>query len=420
MTGFPAIDRPLRFCMITTFYPPYNFGGDGIFVQRLADALARQGHHVTVIHCVDAYRLGGGAEPTASVYHHPNIEVHQLKSAAGILSPLLTHQFAVPGLKGPAIERILFEDPFDVIHFHNISLVGGPGVLAYGNAIKLYTAHEYWLVCPLSTLWKFKREPCQTKSCVACTLHAGKPPQWWRYTHSLERNLGHLDAIISPSRFLIQKHHEMGLDSDFALLPNFLPTASETPAAVNTTRAPESRRPFFLLVGRLEESKGFQRVIQLFQQFNDADLVIVGAGMFEPELRALADGYAHIRFMGSMPYEALIEFYRGAVAVIVPSIWFEPFGFVVIEAFAQRTPVIVNNSGALPELIEDSEGGIVYDDETGLCNAMESLLKSPELRQQLGLKGYNAYLQRWTEERHLEQYFGLIDDIMTRKGVDQT
>ena len=52
--------------MLTTFYPPYAFGGDGIAVQRLARALARAGHAVTVVHDVDAYRaLEGGTEPAA-------------------------------------------------------------------------------------------------------------------------------------------------------------------------------------------------------------------------------------------------------------------------------------------------------------------------------------------------------------------
>ena len=50
-------NRPLRFCMITTFYPPYNCGGDGIFVHQLSNELARRGHQVDVIHCIDAYRL---------------------------------------------------------------------------------------------------------------------------------------------------------------------------------------------------------------------------------------------------------------------------------------------------------------------------------------------------------------------------
>jgi len=43
--------------MITTFYPPYSFGGDAIFVERLSSELARRGHHVEVIHCEDSYRL---------------------------------------------------------------------------------------------------------------------------------------------------------------------------------------------------------------------------------------------------------------------------------------------------------------------------------------------------------------------------
>jgi hypothetical protein len=42
--------------MITTFYPPYNFGGDGIFVRQLSNELALRGHRVDVIHCIDAYR----------------------------------------------------------------------------------------------------------------------------------------------------------------------------------------------------------------------------------------------------------------------------------------------------------------------------------------------------------------------------
>ena len=58
--------NPLRFCMITTFYPPYNFGGDGIFVHRLSNELARRGHHVEVIHCIDAYHLLARQEPAKS------------------------------------------------------------------------------------------------------------------------------------------------------------------------------------------------------------------------------------------------------------------------------------------------------------------------------------------------------------------
>ena len=59
-----------------------------------------------------------------------------------------------PGLYGRRIRQIFRENEYDVIHFHNISLAGGPGVLSHGNGIKLYSAHEHWLVCPTHVLWR--------------------------------------------------------------------------------------------------------------------------------------------------------------------------------------------------------------------------------------------------------------------------
>ena len=86
------MSRPLRICMITTFYPPYNFGGDGIFVQRLANELGKRGHHVDVIHCADSYRLLAGQEPKPGAPEHPNVTAHPLSSPYGRLSPLATQQ----------------------------------------------------------------------------------------------------------------------------------------------------------------------------------------------------------------------------------------------------------------------------------------------------------------------------------------
>ena len=95
-------NRPLRFCMVTTFYPPYNFGGDGIAVRRLATALAERGHHVEVAHCVDSYdmlRPPGVPMPSDDDYDdHPAIVHHGLRSRAGLVSPLITQQTATPGL----------------------------------------------------------------------------------------------------------------------------------------------------------------------------------------------------------------------------------------------------------------------------------------------------------------------------------
>src|SRR5262249_41183868 len=105
--------RPLKFCMLTTFYPPYHFGGDAIGIQRLARGLVRRGPEVTVIHDVDAYNLlHRGPEPRAES-EPKGLTVHRLKSGWGRLSPFLTQQLGRPVLNGRRIRALLEDGRFD-------------------------------------------------------------------------------------------------------------------------------------------------------------------------------------------------------------------------------------------------------------------------------------------------------------------
>lgn len=409
-----SLRPPLRFCMVTTFYPPYNFGGDGIFVYRLTNELAQRGHHVEVAHCLDAYQTLSSTPPGGDYPHHPNVTLHRLRSKAGPVSPLVTQQTGHPGFKAPRLREILAGGRFDVVHFHNISLIG-PAALSYGTGIKLYTLHEHWLVCPTHVLWKFDREPCAHKQCLLCTLRAGRPPQLWRYTGLLGSMLEHVDAFIAPSHFTRNKHREMGLDVSAPIvhLPHFLPRPTE-----ETHSGVARQRPYFLIVGRLEKMKGVQALIRAFKRYRGCDLLIAGAGTYEADLRRLACGLPHVHFLGRLSYERLQTLLRDAISVVVPSVGYEVFGMVILEAFAQKTPVIVHNLGALPELVEQSGGGLIYDDEAGLIEALEALRSTPALRRSLGQQGYRAYLEYWTPEAHLRQYFELIEQATETKGVD--
>ncbi len=217
------MDSPLAFCMVTTFYPPYHFGGDAMYVYRLSNALARRGHSVTVVHNVDAYKVLRRGEPEGSFPHAPGVTVFPIRSSAGPVAPLVTYLTGRPGLTGRQLGEIFAAQRFDVVHFHNISLMGGPDVLAYGDGVKLYTMHEHWLVCPMHVLWKYNRRPCEGPSCLRCTLVFKRPPQLWRYTNLLERRLDHVDVFFSPSRFTAEKHRERGFTREIRHLPYFVP-----------------------------------------------------------------------------------------------------------------------------------------------------------------------------------------------------
>ncbi len=411
------MNKPLRFCMVTTFYPPYHFGGDGMFVYRLSNELAQRGHHVDVIHSIDSYLLKSG-KLRWEYPNHPNVNVHGLKSKTGFLSLLLSQQLGFPVLKAREVKKIIEDGKFDVIHFHNVSLMGGPKVLEYGNAIKLYTTHEYWLVCPTHVLFKFNREACVETSCLKCQIINKRPPQLWRYTDMLDRALKHIDAIISPSRFTADTHRNMGIQIPIEYIPMFVPRPSQPLSNTEgSNRFANPERPYFLFVGRLEKLKGVQNLIPIFSQYSHTDLLIAGDGEFRKRLQEIASENPRVKFLGNLSYEDLKGLYAGAIALLVPSLCYETFGQTIVEAFTMKTPVIVKNIGALPELVTESGGGFLYQKESELTDIMEKLRTNPDLRNELGERGFQTYSRCWTEERHLEEYFKLISGIEKRRRM---
>ena len=103
--------------------------------------------------------------------------------------------------------------------------------------------------------------------------------------------------------------------------------------------------------------------------------------------------------------------YYHALACIVPSVTYETFGIIIIEAFARKTPAIVRDLGALPEVIEDSGGGFVFRTDDELLSYIQQIGTSPQLRIDLGNKGYQAFLQYWSLEAHLRLYWELLDSL---------
>jgi glycosyltransferase involved in cell wall biosynthesis len=409
------MSRPLNFLHLTTFYPPYSFGGDAIQLYRLAHAQAESGHHVDVIHCVDAYQLLHPGPPPVEFAEHPRVVTHELRSPLGKLSPLLTQQTGRAWLKRNTIRAVLESRPYDVIHFHNISLLG-PEVLsiqpAHGSAVKIYTTHEHWLICPTHVLWKFNRAPCEEPQCLRCTIRARRPPQLWRYTGLLDRMTVHVDQFLAPSRFTARMHAERGFPRPVAYLPNFIDRVDSD--WQNPLPAPQEK-PYFLFVGRLELIKGLQTLIPLWKRVPHCDLLVAGTGTYELELRAMAAGNPRIKFLGALPQSHLGALYHHARACIVPSITYETFGMTSVETFARKTPVIVRDLGALPEVVQDSGGGFIYKSDEELLQYLDRIASQPLLRAELGQKGYDGFVRWWCREAHLKQYFDYLENAAERR-----
>jgi len=403
--------RRLRFCFLTTFYPPASFGGDAVFVRNLAHELAERGHRVDVLHNVDAYRALGG-DPVVAEPQPDGVTLHRLESRWPIWTALAAHQTGGAGFHGARL-RSLFAQPFDVVHFHNLSLAGGAAALelAPQSAVRLYTTHEAWLVCPTHSLFRFGRAHCERPHCLACTVTYGRPPQWWRWGRRLERGLARLDAVLAPSRAIERLHRERGLDLPFVHLPNFVPQADPEPAR----SAPS--RPYFLFAGRIERLKGLHTLLPLFARLGErTELRVAGDGGDAARLRAASP--PNVQWLGRLPQKELCLEMRGAVATLVPSLCHEVFSMVSVESLREGTPIVVPRRGALPELVEQSGGGRIYEDEAGLERTLRELLAAPDEARRLGVNGRAAYLRHWTPEAHLGRYLELVERLVADRAPD--
>ncbi len=377
--------------------------------QVICEQLAGLGHEVDVVYCRDAFELDG-YETTEIRRNVPGLRVHELGSRLGPLSPLITQQTGRPGLKRRALKRILDQD-YDVVHFHNISLVGGPGVLKMSRApVTLLTTHEHWLLCPTHVLWKYRSRPCDKPECFRCTLRSGRPPQLWRYTNLVSDALEHVDYLLAPSEFTAQKHREAGITSRIRVFPFFSPVQ---PGSSERVIPPDL--PVFVYAGRLEKSKGIEQLLQSISARPDYRLFVAGGGSLEDSLRNRYAPNANIRFLGILPHAEIKGILGIATAVVVPAWGPEVSPLSVMEAMSCGVPVIVRRSGGSAEPVEKGGGGWVYDRPEELLPLLDHIVADRQLVIDQGLAALDYAERNFRIDNWMDRYFELIAQIGNEK-----
>jgi glycosyltransferase involved in cell wall biosynthesis len=152
-----------------------------------------------------------------------------------------------------------------------------------------------------------------------------------------------------------------------------------------------SEQPYVLYLGTIEPRKNVDTLLDAWSSFrfrSDFDLAIAGASGWagEKTLARLASRPAGVRYFGYVPEDELPGLIAGASAFIYPSLY-EGFGFPVAQAMAAGVPVITSNTSCLPEVAGD--GALLVDPRSTaeIQAALEQLLTSPELQQQLRTAG---------------------------------
>lgn len=388
-----------RIVMTSTFYPPFHLGGDATHVKMLREQLELRGHEVHVLHNLDAYRLKRGPveDRTASASR-----LHPVQGRWGKWSAMGTYLTGRSRAAERELERMMTDVRPDWVHHHNVSLLGA-GVLREREVPSVYTAHDYWLICPRSDLMYLGKGTCRKQRCARCSLATGRPPQLWRSLRMKEA-LGSIDLVLSPSRFMAQQLRSfLGLEAK--VLPNFAP-APDFKA--------EGAARHFSFVGVLERNKGLDLLLQAFQgEGVDAGLHVMGQGSLEPMVRqAEKETGGRISYRGFLTGRALWAEVGSSIALACPSTGNENAPLACVEALALGVPLLVSPRGGLPELVSDPECGLVGElDARSLAKALVRL-NDPPTRERLAKNAFIRYQQYHEPGRYVDEYMRLCEAMV--------
>lgn len=289
----------------------------------------------------------------------------------------------------------------DIVHVHNFFPLFSPAIYKAcrraGVAV-VQTLHNYRPICANGQLFR------DGQLCHLC-LH-GSPV--WGLVHRCYRGSiigsaalarmvavhrqretwqNDVDRFIALTEFGRRTFVNAGFPSSrIDVKPNFLEDPGEPP---------DAPRSGVLYVGRLSPEKGVGVLLEASSRYN-FPLRIAGDGPEISSLRSRAGD--NVKFLGSMPRDAVLDEMKQAAVIAVPSLWYEGFALVVVEAFACATPVVASRIGALAEVVEDGKTGLLASPgsaiEFGEC--LMQVLKNPSLSRRLGGSARQTFLKRYT------------------------
>ncbi|WP_231992478.1 glycosyltransferase family 4 protein [Mycobacterium sp. 1164985.4] len=377
---------------LAQFLPPY-VGGEERHVWNLAREMAARSHDVTL--------LGFATNenpPGASVAE--GVRVVRVRSAASRLpflysDPSRPHALPLPD---PAVSRAIRHElaggGFDVVHAHNWIVNSAVGPAAATGVPLVMTLHDYSHICATKRLMEQEVTRCPGPSprrCLSCSMtHYGSAngvvtlaANVWAGRRRAKR-ITDAAAVSSAVAHAVQVPENEWLHSARIrprVIPNFIPddiVLDEIPG----TR-PDAP---LLFVGDLSRDKGVQVLLDAYRRLDAPPQLVLAGRNPTPDAWDFPPGSG---WAGELLHHQVVELFRSARAVVVPSVWADPCPTVVLEAMAAGRPVIATASGGITDMVVDGRTGLLVSpgDVSALVKAITFVLNNPEAARTFGVAG---------------------------------
>lgn len=346
----------MKVLIVNMYYYPNLIGGAEHSVKLLAEGLAKRGAEVGVL------TLDGSLKNTiereeinkVSIYRIHDEHIYKrriLHDRSHISDALINGLHSIINLSvRKYIKKVVADFKPDIIHTNNlVSMSYWIWDLADKNNIPVvHTLRDYWLLDPTTVI---------NGSSRIITVPFRNITRRMSNTHSI--------YITAPSKRTIQLFKQFGYfyNSRNECVVNCIDFRNDLlEKSIDEKLKRESEDIVFLYAGTLSENKGLRYMLQAFKaaDIERTTLKICGDGPLLDEINALSKEDSRIIVTGKISPKRLAQEYQKADVLIVPSLWEEPFGRIVIEAAQYAVPTIGSDGGGIPETIKSIKFGECY------------------------------------------------------------
>ncbi|MGH7543577.1 MAG: glycosyltransferase family 4 protein [Gemmatimonadota bacterium] len=385
----------MRILLVTDWYP--RRGGTEAYMAWLRDGLRAAGDEVRLLTSSAGGEFAG--DGTAD-YVAFGTERRTAQALLQIVNPL-----AVVRVRS-AMREFSPDVVFVSLFEHHLSAAILPALRGIPTVLGI---SDYKFICPIAKKLLPDGSICGVQAgWVCCREGCVSLPHWIRDRPRyalLRAGLDAVDRVLSCSRWMQRELAKAGIPSECVILPVPRPTPGfhRTPA----------REPVFLFVGRLEEEKGVSGLLRAFAQVRaeipSAVLRLVGRGSQGPLLERMAGALGlqrSVRWRGWQGTMGVERELADAWALVAPSLWAEPLGFVALEAMVRGVPVVASEKGGFGETIEPGVSGLLFPngDEEALTGRMldiatgrafrDHVLPDDVVRRVAARHGVEGYVER--------------------------
>ncbi len=356
-----------------------------------------------------------------------DVETHEVSNdemvSAGALARLRGGVDAVWSLPGRRRFMTTLDDHRpDVVHVHNLFplLTGSVPIAARRRGIPVvWTVHNRRVRCVAGGNFR------DGEACHQC--RAG-----WRVpgvVHRCYAGSAPASALVTASSSLFRSAARRGAATPIAIsedMGRWLATAGGFDATRVRVKyngvagppgpvAPAADQTAFVFLGRLAAYKGLSLMLDAWRRADiDAELRIVGDGDLADDVAAAAAADPRITWLGQVPADRIGEQIVAARAVVVPSIWQEPFGRTAAEALAHGRPVITTGRGGLSEIVDESSGWVTGLEPDAMAAALVEAACSDDAIRRRATDAARRHAEAFSPRATTEALIRIYDEARRR------